>query len=79
MICCIVMLSSSIGATDPFLVFLILMDLRSVLVNGTKFLIVPHGGRQMFMPVDSIAIVLLTTITRPILSAFVRAFFQSNT
>jgi len=74
-----VRLSPPFGATDPCLVFHILIDLRSVIANGTKFLIVPHGGRQMFLPVDSIAFVLLTTVTRPIVLAFVRAFFRSNT
>jgi len=34
---------------------------------------------HLFLPVDSIAFVLLTMVTRPILSAFVRAFFWSNT
>ena len=37
MICCRVRLSPPFGATDPCLVFLILMDLSSILVNGTMF------------------------------------------
>ena len=70
--CCRVTFSPPFGATGPYLVLLIFL----VLAGGTMFCIGPHGGRQMFLPVDLRAFVRLTILSRPFLCAFARAFLS---
>ena len=77
-ICCRVRLSPPFGATDPCLVFLILMDLFLFLWMRQCFKSCPTEDAKCFAGwLDCLR--ASTTITRPILSAFVCAFLRSNT
>ena len=79
MICCSVRLSPPFGATDPCLVFLILMDLffrscewDNVLNQAPRWAPNVSAGWLDCLRTS-------TTITRPDISTFIRAFLRSNT
>ena len=78
MICCMVMFSPPIGATEPYLVLLILLGNFSLLVSGTSFYWAPRYAPNILVGWLARRLTL-TTISRPPVSSRVHAFLDQNT